>query len=424
MCKIITLFIITLFKVFSSVNAYFKKKGGLSLNYGIVAEFNPFHNGHKYLVDSLKQNENDTVTAVMSGNFVQRGEPAILDVNKRTRMALESGVDLVLSLPFPYCSATAERFALSGVTVLDSLNCLHSLGFGSESDSPELLKECAKNLRTTDFNSLVSKLVESGVSFPTAREQAVKELFGDPPAKLLQNSNDILGVEYAKALLELNSELDIVTVKRTGASHDSNEGEGNIRSASLIRTFIENLNEVKNFVPEESFSVLENAINEKKIIDYSKYELSLLFKLRTMSVEELRELPDVNEGLEYRIYEAVRNSTSYNELLEKIKTKRYTLSRIRRILLFAYLGVTKELLKTPVPYIRVLGFNEKGASLLKECKEKAKLPIVTRPKDLKNLDENGRRIFELECKARDLYSLCLENPDICGKEMTEKIIIL
>jgi predicted nucleotidyltransferase len=184
------------------------------------------------------------------------------------------------------------------------------------------------------------------------------------------------------------------------------------------------LDEVKNFVPEESFSVLENAINEKKIIDYNKYELSLLFKLRTMSVEELRELPDVNEGLEYRIYEAVRNSTSYSELLEKIKTKRYTLSRIRRILLFAYLGVTKELLKTPVPYIRVLGFNEKGASLLKECKEKAKLPIITRPKDLKNLDENGRRIFELECKARDLYSLCLENPDVCGKEMTEKIIIL
>lgn len=360
----------------------------------------------------------------MSGNFVQRGEPAILDVNKRTRMALESGVDLVLSLPFPYCSATAEKFALSGVTVLDSLNCINSLGFGSESNNKEMLLECAKNLKTSDFNLLVSELVESGVSFPTAREQAVKELFGEVQSELLQNSNDILGVEYAKALLELNSNLEITTVKRTGASHDSAKGDGNIRSASLIRTFIENSDEIKNFVPQESFSVLENAINEKKIIDYSKYELSLLFKLRTMSVEELRELPDVNEGLEYRIYEAVRNSTSYPEILEKIKTKRYTLSRIRRILLFAYLGVTKELLKTPVPYIRVLGFNKKGASLLKECKEKAKLPIITRPKELKNLDENGKMIFELECKARDLYSLCLENPEICGKEMTEKIIIV
>ena len=394
------------------------------MNYGIVAEFNPFHNGHKYLVDSLKQNENDTVTAVMSGNFVQRGEPAVLDVNLRTKIALASGVDLVLSLPFPYCSATAEKFALSGVTVLDSLNCLDSLGFGSESNDKKTLLECAKNLRTLDFNLLVSKLVESGVSFPTAREQAVKELFGEKEAELLQKSNDILGVEYSKALLELNSKLDITTVKRTGASHDSKEGTENIRSASLIRTFIDDLDEVKSFVPNESFEVLKEATENKKIIDYSKYELSLLFKLRTMSVEDLSKLPDVTEGLEYRIFEAVRNSTSYYELLEKIKTKRYTLSRIRRILLFAYLGVTKELLKTHVPYIRVLGFNEKGASLLKECKEKAKLPIVTRPKDLKNLDENGRRIFELECKARDLYSLCLENPDICGKEMTEKIIIL
>ena len=394
------------------------------MNYGIVAEFNPFHNGHKYLVDSLKQNENDTVTAVMSGNFVQRGEPAVLDVNLRTKIALASGVDLVLSLPFPYCSATAEKFALSGVTVLDSLNCLDSLGFGSESNDKETLLECAKNLRTLDFNLLVSKLVESGVSFPTAREQAVKELFGEKEAELLQKSNDILGVEYSKALLELNSSLDITTVKRTGASHDSKEGTQNIRSASLIRTFIDDLDEVKSFVPNESFEILKEATENKKIIVYSKYELSLLFKLRTMSVEDLSKLPDVNEGLEYRIFESVRNSTSYSELLEKIKTKRYTLSRIRRILLFAYLGVTKELLETPVPYIRVLGFNEKGAKLLKECKEKAKLPIVTRPKDLKNLDENGKKIFNLECKARDLYSLCLQSPDICGKEMTEKIIVI
>jgi predicted nucleotidyltransferase len=360
----------------------------------------------------------------MSGNFVQRGEPAVLDVNKRTKMALDCGVDLVLSLPFPYCSATAEKFALSGVTVLDSLNCLHSLAFGSESNNKEMLLNCAENLRTKEFNSLVSKLVESGVSFPTAREQAVKELFGETQAELLQKSNDILGVEYAKALLELNSNLDITTVKRTGAEHDSKKGSKNIRSASLIRTFIDNLDEVKNFVPSESFSVLQKALEEKKVLDYNKYELSLLFKLRAMTPENLRELPDVNEGLEYRIYDAVRNSTSYNELLEKIKTKRYTLSRIRRILLFAYLGVTKELLETPVPYIRVLGFNEKGASLLKECKEKAKLPIITRPKDLKNLAENGKKIFELECKARDLYSLCLQSPDICGKEMTEKIIII
>ncbi len=394
------------------------------MNYGIVTEFNPFHNGHKYLVDSLKQNENSIVTAVMSGNFVQRGEPAILDVNSRTEMALKCGVDLVLSLPLPYCISTAEKFALSGVTVLDSLKTLDSIAFGSESNKKDLLFKCANNLKSDEFNSLVSEFIESGVSYPVAREQAVRELYGDLQAELLKNSNDILGVEYVKGLMSINSDLDVTTIKRTGAEHDSESGTENIRSASLIRTFIDDLNSVKNFVPEESFKVLEKITENGKIIDYKKYEMSLLFKLRTLTPEDFKKLPDVSEGLEYRIYDAVRNSNSYYELLEKIKTKRYTLSRIRRILLFSYLDITKELLETPVPYVRVLGFNEKGASLLKQCKEKSTLPIVTRPADLKNLSENTKRIYELECKARDLYSLCLKNPDVCGKEMTEKIIIV
>ncbi len=393
------------------------------MNYGIVAEFNPFHNGHKYLVDSLKTDEDDIITAVMSGNFVQRGEPAVIDVNLRTEMALNSGVDLVLSLPLPYCISTAEKFALSGVTVLDSVKCLDSIAFGSESNSKELLYDCANNLKSREFNSLVSEFIESGVSYPTAREKAVRELYGDTQAELLKNSNDILGVEYIKGLLSINSQLDFTTIKRTGAEHDSKDGTENIRSASLIRTFIDDLAEVKNFVPKESFAILEKTAEKGKIIDYKKYEMSLLFKLRTLTPEDFKKLPDVSEGLEYRIYDAVRNSNSYPQLLEKIKTKRYTLSRIRRILLFSYLDITKELIETPVPYVRVLGFNEKGASLLKQCKEKSNLPIVTRPADLKSLSENAKRIYELECKARDLYSLCLKNPDVCGKEMTEKIII-
>ena len=394
------------------------------MNYGIVTEFNPFHNGHKYLVDSLKTNDNTIVTAVMSGNFVQRGEPALFDVNLRTRMALTSGVDLVLSLPLPYCISTAEKFALAGVTVLDSLNCLDSIAFGSESNNKSLLFDCAKNIKSPEFNALVSKFIENGVSYPVAREQSVRELYGDTQAELLKNSNDILGVEYVKGLMSINSDLDVTTIKRTGAKHDSNEGTSNIRSASHIRTFIDDLSEVKNFVPKDSFEILKSVIANGKVIDYKKYELSLMFKLRTLTPEDFKKLPDVSEGLEYRIYDAVKNSNSYPELLEKIKTKRYTLSRIRRILLFAYLDITKEILATPVPYIRVLGFNEKGASLLKLSKEKSKLPIITRPQDVKKLDENAKRIYELECKARDLYSLCLKNPDVCGKEMTEKIIIV
>ena len=186
------------------------------MNYGVVVEFNPFHNGHKYLIDSLKQTEDDTVTAVISGNFVQRGEPAILDVNKRTEMALECGVDLVLSLPLPFCVSTAEKFALAGITVLDSLNTLDFIAFGSESNSPELIKECAEKLRSAEFDKSVSKLIDSGVSYPVAREQAISQLFGAEVADVLKSSNDILGVEYVKALLELNSRLGVKTIKRIG----------------------------------------------------------------------------------------------------------------------------------------------------------------------------------------------------------------
>ena len=393
------------------------------MNYGVVVEFNPFHNGHKYLIDSLKQTEDDTVTAVISGNFVQRGEPAILDVNKRTEMALECGVDLVLSLPLPFCTSTAEKFALAGITVLDSLNTLDFIAFGSESNSPELIKECAEKLRSAEFDKLVSKLIDSGVSYPVAREQAISQLFGAEVADVLKSSNDILGVEYVKALLELNSRLGVKTIKRIGAGHDSSDGTGNIRSASFIRSVIDNADEMKKFLPEQVFSILKTAIDEKNVMDYEKYEFSLLYKLRTMTVEEINNLPDVSEGLEYRIYDAVRTATSYNELLEKIKTKRYTLSRIRRILNYAYLGVTKDDLLLPVPYIRVLGFNEKGARILKSVKNNSKLPVITRSADLKSLTEEGKKIFDMECKARDLYSLCLKNPDKCGKEMTEKIII-
>jgi predicted nucleotidyltransferase len=265
--------------------------------------------------------------------------------------------------------------------------------------------------------------VEGGVSYPTAREQAVRELYGEELAGVLGNSNDILGVEYIKGILELESDLSVKTVKRIGAQHDSAAGSESIRSASYIRTIANNLAAVKDFLPEESFKALKEATENGKITAYEKFEGSLMFKLRTMTVEDFRKLPDVNEGLEYRIYDAVRNSNTYSELLEKIKTKRYTLSRIRRILLFAYLDVTKELLNTPVPYIRVLGFNEKGAALLKNSKDSTKLPIVTRAADIKKLEASAKSIFELECKARDLFSLCLQNPEVCGKEMTEKIVI-
>ncbi len=392
-------------------------------NYGIVTEFNPFHNGHKYLIDYLKQDGSSTVTAVMSGNFVQRGEPALLNANLRAKTALECGVDLVLQLPSPYSVSTAEKFAFSAVSVLNSLNILDFLAFGSETAEKMLLNDCADVILNGLYDATIKKYLKSGVSYPKARENAVFEIAGEKIGNVLKSPNDILGVEYVKALKKLDSKMDFLPVKRVGAEHDSAIGENNIRSASFIRSSKADLNSIKDFMPLKSFEVLKNAVNNGKFTDYEKFGDMLLARLRMFEKYEFLNIPDVTEGLEFRIYDAIRTSTSYSEVLEKIKTKRYTLSRIRRILLNSYLGVTSKVLETPVPYIKVLGFNQNGAELLKKAKGIATLPIITRSADIKNLNEKARKIFEFECKARDSFSWFLTSPDVCGMEQTERIII-
>ena len=395
------------------------------MNYGIVAEFNPFHNGHKYIVDTLKANGENTVTAVMSESFVQRGECACMSPYERTRAALLNGVDLVLSLPVPYATASAERFALGGVTVLGSMGCIDALGFGSECGDVECLTKCAKAITAEEFSPLLENRLSEGLSFPTARQKALRDMYGDAFADALSSPNDLLGVEYIKAIEKNNYPIKPVAIKRVGVSHDSNEVSRNFCSASAIRSFLKNGNDFKEFMPEESFGILNEAVlSGNAPADFTKLENAILYKLRIMTPEDFKKIPDVSEGLEHRFFEAVRNSVTLTEILEKVKTKRYTHSRLRRIVLCALLGITEEYTNIPVPYIRVLGFNEKGAEVLKQAKNTATLPIVSKSSDIKYLDENSKKIFELECKARDIFSLCLPAPQVCGKEMTDKLIVL
>ena len=395
------------------------------MNYGIVAEFNPFHNGHKYIVDTLKANGENTITAVMSESFVQRGECACMSPYERTKAALLNGVDLVLSLPVPYATASAERFALGGVTVLGSMGCIDVLGFGSECGDVECLTKCAKVITAEEFSPLLENRLSEGLSFPTARQKALRDMYGAAFADALSSPNDLLGVEYIKAIDKNKFPIKPIAIKRVGVSHDSNEVSVNFCSASAIRSFLKNGNEIKEFMPEESFEILNEAVlSGNAPADFTKLENAILYKLRTMSIDDFKKIPDVSEGLEYRFFEAVRNSVTLTEILEKVKTKRYTHSRLRRIVLCALLGITEEYTDIPVPYVRVLGFNEKGAEVLKQAKNTATLPIVTKSSDIKYLDENAKKIFELECKARDIFSLCLPVPQVCGKEMTDKLIVL
>lgn len=395
------------------------------MNFGIVAEFNPFHNGHKYLIDTLKNNGENTVTVVMSESFVQRGECACLSPNARTRMALECGADLVLSLPVPYATASAERFALGGVSVLGGLGCVDTLAFGAECDNADLLKRCAEVLVNDEFSQALEKYLDDGASFPSARQRAVEEICGKEIADMLSTPNNILGVEYVKAINKSGFNMSVMPVARKGVEHDSNYSNGAFCSASAIREKLISRDAFDSYLPEESLKILKGGIaNNKAPAEYIRLETAILCKLRSMTVEDFKELPDVSEGLEYRLFDAVKNSVYLEEILEKVKTKRYTLSRIRRIILCAVLGIKKQDVIAPVPFIRVLGFNENGAKILKKAKGTATLPIVTKSSEINSLGEAAKRVFELECFARDIFSLTLPVRDEFGKEMTDKLIVL
>ncbi len=395
------------------------------MNYGIVAEFNPFHNGHKYLVDTIKKDGENTVTVVMSESFVQRGECACVSPYARTKMALECGADLVLSLPVPYATASAERFALGGLSVLGGLGCVDALAFGAESDNAEKLKKCADVLVSDEFPKALEEQLSKGVSFPVARQKAVEEKSSKEIAEILSSPNNILGVEYIKAINKLGLNMGVKPITRKGVAHDSDESNGDFCSASAIREMLENKKSFQGFLPEKSLKILNEEIeNQKAPATYKNLETAIIYKLRSMSIENFRELPDVSEGLEYRFFDVVQSSVSLEEILEKVKTKRYTHSRIRRIITCAFLGIKKEDVQAPVPFIRVLGFNENGAKILKKAKEAATLPIVTKSSEINALGDEAKRVFELECFARDMLSLALPVRDEFGKEMTDKLIVL
>ncbi len=397
------------------------------MNYGIVAEFNPLHNGHKYLIDTVKNSGDgeNTVTVVMSESFVQRGECACVSPNARTRMALECGADLVLSLPVPYATASAERFALGGLSVLGGLGCVDALAFGAECGNADLLRKCADILVSDELSDSLEKYLAEGVSFPVARQKAVEEKGSKELGEIISSPNNILGVEYIKAINKSGLDMVVNPVIRKGVDHDSKVANDNICSASAIREMLENKSCFKDFIPEEALSILTEEIkNQKAPASFRALETAVIYKLRSMSVKDFRELPDVSEGLEYRLFDAVKTSSYLDEILEKVKTKRYTHSRIRRIIVCAFLGIKKADVLAPVPFIRVLGFNEKGAKILRKAKETANLPIVTKSSEINSLGEDAKRTFELECFARDMLSLALPVRDEFGKEMTDKLIVL
>ncbi|MEE1011219.1 MAG: nucleotidyltransferase family protein [Acutalibacteraceae bacterium] len=387
------------------------------LTAGIIAEYNPFHNGHALLIEKARAAGATHIVAVMSGNFVQRGEPALFHHIQRTKAALCGGADLVVQLPVPYAVSGAQSFARTGVEILNSLGMVDWLVFGSECGNSDLINETADAVYGENIKTLLGDELSKGISFASARENALRSI-NPVYADVIKSPNNILGVEYAAAIQRIGSKMKPVTFVREGAEHDSTQSGGNIASASLIRKNIINGGEWQSFVPDA------DVYNDCVKADINNIENAILYKMRTVSGDELALAPDVSEGIENRIISASKDATSLEELYSLAKTKRYPHARIRRIIINSFLGNTADDLRIPVPYIRVTGFNSKGAELIRKAAETATLPLITKASDVANLGEEAQRIFSAECRAGDIYALCSDPAKPCGEEKSIRPVIL
>ena len=401
---------------------------------GIVSEYNPFHNGHVHHLEISKQlTKTDFTVAVMSGNFVQRGDTALVDKWTRTEMALKSGIDLVIELPTVYALSSAENFADGAVKILNSLGVVDFISFGSEIGEITPLLDVANILykEPKEFSSLITAQLRSGLSYPKAREIAISQFFGSSQkySSIVSNPNNILGVEYLKALKKHRSHIRPLTIKRDYADYNSTQEKNGIASATAIRTMIKNKKNVHKVIPCESYELLEKCINEGKIIpSLAVFEKEIIYTLRKMSLSEIAELPDVAEGLENKIKAAANNFNTLEELIANIKSKRYTQSRIQRILLYALLDISKRDItqsKRVTPYIRVLGFNKHGKriiSAIAAANPKLKI-IVSVKKFLETSTDNVlKNMISKDILATNIYTLGYKNNPVANLDFTHKVV--
>jgi predicted nucleotidyltransferase len=375
---------------------------------GIICEYNPIHNGHVRHIEATRALVGDdcAVVCVMSGNFVQRGDFAVFPKHARASSAVLAGADLVLELPLPFVLSSAESFARGGVRLLNELGVITHLSFGSEAGETDSLREVADVLRTEKMSRLIGEELNSGVSFALARFNAARGLLGKK-AELLKTPNNILGIEYLKALAEIDSAMTPLTIKRFGAAHDSEGAE----SSSALRRMIRAGEEPWNHMPAAAAEVLRREAEAGRgPVFMESAETAVLSRLRMLPAEAFACLPDASEGVELRLMRYCRTMPTIQSILESAKTKRYALSRLRRMLLCAVLGVTADDKSAPPPYIRVLAMNERGRGVLRDIKRKSALPVLTKPAQANDLEARAKAMFLKEAAATDFYVLAYREP--------------
>ncbi len=381
---------------------------------GIIAEFNPLHKGHEYLINEAQKY--GTVVCVISGNFVQRGDTAIAEKRIRTKAALIAGADVVLEMPVLWSMSTAQNFALGGVSALKAAGC-EKIIFGSECGSIDVLKNTAEILMSAEFAEKITQKLKSGITFAAARQAVAEEL--GVPAGILSGANNNLGIEYILAAKSIGFNVEFETVCRKGAAHDSMD-EAEFVSASLLRKRIaeEDFEFCKKYIPQKVLPLF----TKESVSDISRLDRAILAVLRTKSQQEFSCLPDLSEGVENKLQSALKLAKNVEELYNNIKVKRYTLARIRRLVLSAFIGLDDSFFMKPMPYVRVLGFSLKGENALKVMAKTSNIPIITRASQIKELGCAEQKIFETECRATDLFMLSLKEPGETGLEYTAKLI--
>lgn len=390
---------------------------------GIIAEYNPLHLGHCCQLRRLRAllGEETPVICAMSGNFVQRGDFALLPKHARAEAAVRSGADLVLEIPLSWACAPAERFAQGGIEVLLGTGLVTDLVFGSESADAGAIRSAAEALLGPDFPEALRRELAGPHSFAAARQRALAGLIGEEGAEVLSRPNDILAVEYAKALLREGSEVHLVPILRQGAGHDQDGGD--YPSAGSIRRMIQEGRRA------EALAAMAPAMRELYEAEKARgwapvfaagAERAILAQLRRMGEADFLALDAGGEGLGNRLAAAAREAASLEELLDRAKTKRYAYSRLRRLALWAYLGLRPETLPARVPYLRPLAMNQRGRALLAEARRRGALPILTKPADVRRLSPEAQAVFRREVLATDLYTLAFPgDPAPGGAEWRE-----
>ncbi len=357
---------------------------------GIVAEYNPFHNGHLYQIKKIKEMYPDSlIIVVLGGNYLQRGEVSILDKYEKTKMALEHDIDIILELPFMFATQSADKFSYASIKILSEFK-IDTLVFGSESNDVDSFIELA-NIQLTDknYNKIVKDLLNKGINYPTALSTALKQI----TKKEITTPNDILGLSYVREIIKNNYNITPVSIKRTNDYHDLNSNE-NIISASNIRNKLLSKNDCIDYVPEITYQY----INNKTIYSMNDYFPYLKYKIIS-DLDHLDKYMTVDEGIENRIFKSIYKANSYEELIESVKTKRYTYNKLSRMFCHILTGFKKEDNTDEIKSIRILGLSNDGKKYLNKIKKEITIPLITKFSDFSEKER------EFELKLAYIYSL-------------------